>query len=46
MNLKRNKKKIKINKNNYAQRIKERMGKYFEENPFKIHAKKNEKLLR
>ena len=43
MNLKRNEKKIKKKKKlkkTYAQRIKERMGEYYEEKPFKIHVKR------
>ena len=44
MNLKGNKKKLKKNrkmsKKTYAQRVKERMGEYYEEKPFKIHAKR------
>ena len=37
MNLRGNKKKIKGDKKTYAQRIKERMGEYYEEKPSKIH---------
>ena len=35
------KKKNKVKKT-YAQRVKERMGEYYEEKPFKIHAKEKE----
>ena len=42
MNLRGNKKKIKRDKKKttYAQRVKERMGEYYEEKPFKITRKK------
>ena len=39
MNLKKDKKKIRIKKT-YSQRINERMGEYYQEKPFKVHAKR------
>ena len=32
-------------KKTYAQRIKERMSKYYEENPFKIHSKRKKIIM-
>ena len=46
MNLRRNKKKIKINKKTYAQTIKGKMGKYYEAKPFKILAKRKKDSYR
>ena len=39
MNLKKDKKKIRMKKT-YSQRINERMGEYYQEKPFKVHAKR------
>ena len=41
MNLRGNKKSRKRSKKTYTQCVKERMGEYYEEKPFKIHAKRN-----
>ena len=49
MNLRGNKnkikKKVRIGKKTYTQRVKERIGEYHEEKPFKIHAKKKKRKI-
>ena len=40
MNFRGNKKKYEEFKKTYTQHVKERMGKYYEEKPFKIYAKR------